>query len=52
MHQAVKDCRKDDEPAFLDLSGSFWSTFAAAHADCTSRFLISLTMAEIIPART
>ena len=52
MHQAVKDGPKDDEPVFLDFSESFRSTFVAAHADCTSQFLVSLTMAEIIPART
>lgn len=52
MHQAGKDGPKDDELAFLDLSESFWSTFFAAHADCRSRFLVSLTMAEIISART
>lgn len=52
MHQAVKDGPEDDEPVFLDLSENFWSTFAAAHADCMSRFLFNLMMAEIISART
>lgn len=52
MHQAVKDGPKDDEPVFLDLSEIFWRTFVAAHADCMSRLLFSLTMAEIISART
>lgn len=49
VHQAVKAGPMDDEPAFLGLSESFWSTFVAAHADCRSRLLGSLTMAEIIP---
>ncbi|WP_302016612.1 hypothetical protein [Sutterella wadsworthensis] len=53
MHQAVKGDRKDNEPACLDLSTCLWSDPCGLPIGADiGLLLVSLSMTEIIPART